>query len=222
VRNILAPKAARPKYSVGLAASAARFLECENFTNPGTRAKNFSRGDIVSSIGISITAFTSSPHDVETKRDALPSEAAKAVFWDRFEYYAHFYHFTPWATTLMDNHYHTIGYLRKGKNLGPMMQKIHGSVAKLVNDLLSARLVPFWHEHGRQGYFDGCIRDVIQARRAYRYILRQAERAGMVRTWDEYPHTRVSVEMERAIGRALELKAFLAQVPYARYEGRGE
>ena len=29
------------------------------------------------------------------------------------------------------------------ENLGPMMQKIHGSVAKLVNDLLPARITPF-------------------------------------------------------------------------------
>lgn len=30
----------------------------------------------------------------------------------------------------MNNHYHTIGYLRMGKNLGEMMRKIHGSVAE--------------------------------------------------------------------------------------------
>jgi REP element-mobilizing transposase RayT len=156
------------------------------------------------------------------KMRCFASEAAKAVFWDRFEHYTHLYHFTPWATTLMDNHYHTIGYLRIGRELGPMMQKIHGSVAKLVNDQLPRRLVPFWYEQGKQGYFDGCIRDATQARRAYRYILRQAERAGIVRAWRDYPHTHVRVQLEPAIARANELNAFLEQVPYARYETRGE
>jgi REP element-mobilizing transposase RayT len=101
------------------------------------------------------------------KARCFASEAAKAVFWDRFEQYTRLHQFTPWVTTLMDNHYHTIGYLREGKHLGSMMQKIHGSVAKLANDLLPRRLVPFWYEKGKQGYFDGCIRDVTQARRAY-------------------------------------------------------
>src|SRR5688572_21257872 len=61
--------------------------------------------------------------------------------------------------------YHTLGYLREGKQLGPMMQHFHGSVAKLVNDLHDERLKPFWYDSGKQGYFDGCIRDATQARR---------------------------------------------------------
>jgi hypothetical protein len=32
-----------------------------------------------------------------------------------------------------------------------------------------------------------------------------------------YPHTRVGVELERAVKRALELNAFLTGVPYNRY-----
>jgi REP element-mobilizing transposase RayT len=156
------------------------------------------------------------------KMRCFASETAKEVFWDRFDHYTDLYHFTAWATSLMDNHYHTIGYLKHGRDLGPMMQKIHGSVAKKVNDLLPSRHVPFWYEHGRQGYFDGCIRDETQGRRAYRYILRQAERAGIVKCWRDYSHTHVRVELEPAIARAKELKAFLEQVPYARYEGRRE
>ena len=34
----------------------------------------------------------------------------------------------------------------------------------------------------------------------------------------KYAHTRVYVDVERAVKRALELKAFLFNVPYARYE----
>src|SRR5690349_8012946 len=97
-------------------------------------------------------------------RDRFPAfaqEDAKAIFWDRFTHYSTEFGFVPWATTLMNNHYHTIGYLRRGENLGPMMQRIHGSVAKLVNDTLPRRHVPFWRRAGNQDYFDGCIRDVL-------------------------------------------------------------
>ncbi len=118
----------------------------------------------------------------------------------------------------MDNHYHLLGYLKVGEKLGPMMQKLHGSVAKLTNDLLPERRVPFWRGAGNRDYFDGCIRDVLQARRAYRYTLLQAVRAGIVDDYRDYPHTIVNVEMERAIKRAAELNAYMEGVPYARYE----
>lgn len=62
------------------------------------------------------------------------------------------------TTTLLNNHYHTLGYLGLGPNLGPMMQRIHGSVAK--------------HQ---------------------------------------------AIELERGLKRALELRAFLVEVPYPRH-----
>ena len=155
------------------------------------------------------------------KYPAFESEEAKAVFWDRFNHWTGVYGFVPWVTTLLDNHYHTLGYLKVGENLGPMMQRVHGSVAKLVNDLLPKRRVPFWREAGNQDYFDGCIRDELQARRAYRYTLLQAVRARIVRNYKDCPHTKVRVELERAIARALELGAFLEGVAYARYDRNG-
>lgn len=158
-------------------------------------------------------------------RDKVPafqSEAAKSVFWDRFNHYTKQFGFTPWVTSLMSNHYHTLGYLREGNNLGPMMQRIHGSVAKLVNDLLldqgGARLTPFWKQSYRHDYFDGAIRDEKQARRAYRYSLKQGERHGVIKAGEVYPHTRVRIEIDRAIKRSHELKAFLEGVPYKRYQ----
>ena len=60
------------------------------------------------------------------------------------------------------------------------MQRLHGSVAKLVNDLLPERRVPFWREAGHHDYFDGCIRDEKQCRLAYHYTLTQAVRHGIV------------------------------------------
>lgn len=153
-------------------------------------------------------------------RDRFPafaSEAAKAIFWDRFNHYTKEFGFVPWVTSLIDNHYHTLGYLRIGKELPRMMQRIHGSVAKLVNDLFAERRVPFWRDAKGREYFDGCIRDERQARLAYRYTLKQAVRHGIVRDFRDYPHTRVNVDLEPAIRRAVELKAFLEGVPYKRY-----
>src|SRR3954463_16570184 len=137
---------------------------------------------------------------------AFEPEAAKSIFWTKFDQYTKQHGFVPWVTTLLDNHYHTIGYLKDGSQLGEMMRKLHGSVAWMVMKEIDVRHVPFWREEGKRDYFDGCIRDVLQARRAYRYTLMQAVRAGIVRDWREYPHTRVNVEVERAIGRAVELK----------------
>ena len=149
---------------------------------------------------------------------AFSSEACKAIFWDRFTHYAAQFGFTLILTSLLDNHYHFLGHLRVGNNLGPFMQKFHGSVAKLVNDQLPERLKPFWTDSGHQNYFDGCIRDALQFRRAYRYTLTQCRRHGICYDPADYPHTRVNVELERALDRALQIRAFLENVPYKRYQ----
>ena len=149
---------------------------------------------------------------------AFESEGAKAVFWDRFLFYTSLLGFVPWVTSLLNNHYHTLGYLRVGENLGELMRKLHGSVAWMVMKETGVRHVPFWRSKGNKDYFDGCIRDVLQARRAYRYTLLQAVKARLVRDWRDYPHTRVNVELEPAIRRAVALNAFLEDLPYARYE----
>jgi hypothetical protein len=153
---------------------------------------------------------------------AFQSEQAKAIFWDRFNYYTVLYGFVPWVTTLLNNHYHTLGYLKVGEQLGPMMQRIHGSVAKLVNDLLPERRLPFWRGSGRRDYFDGCIRDETQCRRAYRYTLRQSIRAGLCRDWRDYPHTHVAINVDVGVKRALQINAFMEGVSYKRYDGGKE
>jgi REP element-mobilizing transposase RayT len=148
---------------------------------------------------------------------AFATQRAAEIFWDRFDHYTSEAGFVPWVTSLLNNHYHTIGYMKSGRVLPRMMQRIHGSVAKLVNDLLPERRGEFWRDAKGREYFDGCIRNEKQARRAYRYTLTQAVRAQLVSDWRDYPHTRVNVELERAIARALELRAFLEGVPYKRY-----
>lgn len=161
---------------------------------------------------------------VRDRINAFGTADAKTVFWDRFDHYTSEFGFTPWVTSLRDNHWHTEGYLRVGENLGPMIQRIHGSVAKLVNDILPERIAsPFWFDRGRQGYFDGCLRNEKQGRRTYRYVLTQCRRHEVCENPKDYAHTRVNVERERAIKRALELNAFMEGVPYKRYgDGRGD
>lgn len=149
---------------------------------------------------------------------AFKSEEAKAIFWDRFTHYTSLHGFVPWVTTCLDNHYHSLGYLKDGEQLGEMMRKLHGSVAWLVMKANGVRHVPFWRYKGNKDYFDGCIRDVLQAQRAYRYTLLQAVKARIVTDWRLYPHTRVNVDADRAIARAVQLNAFLEGVPYARYD----
>jgi len=100
------------------------------------------------------------------------------------------------------------------------MRKLHGSVAGLVMKATGADHVPFWRGRSNRDYFDGCIRDVLQAERAYRYTLMQAVKARIVKDWRDYPHTRVLVEKWRAIEHAVEPRAFMEGVPYARYEKR--
>jgi hypothetical protein len=69
-----------------------------------------------------------------------------------------------------------------------------------------------------EDYFDGCLRDVLQAYRAFNYTRDQAVKARIVRDYRDYPHTRIYLDRDRAIARAVELKAFFEEVPYARYE----
>ncbi|MEM6562522.1 MAG: hypothetical protein AAF656_13040 [Planctomycetota bacterium] len=153
-------------------------------------------------------------------RPVFDDDGAKDVFWDRFEHWTDQFGFTPFVTSLLDNHYHTLGYLRVGANLGPMMQRLHGSVAKLVNDTLDRRHQPFWKDKGGRDYFDGCIRDEKQCRRAYRYTLIQSERHGLARDWRGYRHTKVVVDLEPAVWRCKRLGAFLEGVRYKRYDDR--
>src|SRR6266550_1292610 len=152
---------------------------------------------------------------------AFMSREARDVFWNRFDHWTREHNFTPFVTTLLSNHYHTIGYLKFGSDLGPMMRKLHGSVAKLVNDLLPERRRPFWRERGGRDYFDGCLRDELQCRRAFGYTLRQCRRHGICEDWRDYPHTRVNIELERGLRRTIELNAFLYDVSYPRYRRRG-
>jgi hypothetical protein len=151
---------------------------------------------------------------------AFKSEEARTIFWDRFDHYAQEFGYVPWVTTLLSNQYHTIGFLRIGENLGRMMQRIHGSVAKLVNDILPERRTPFWRNGKQNDYFDGCIRDPKQCRRAYRYTLQQSVRHKLCADYRAYQDTHVKVELERGIARALELRAFLHDVDYPRYGER--
>jgi len=157
-------------------------------------------------------------------RDRVPafaSREARDVFWDRLDHYAGQQQFVPWVVSMMDTHYHILGYNRCGSALQTMMQRLHGSVAKLVNDVLEsqgfARLGDFWRDTRGREFFDGCIRDEKQCRLAYRYTLTQCKRHGICENPVDYPDTRVMIELDRGVKRAHELGAFMEGVPYPRY-----
>jgi hypothetical protein len=154
--------------------------------------------------------------------NAFESEHAKAIFWDRFSYYATVHLFEPWIVSLLLNHYHAVGHLRVGVELKEMMRKLHGSVAKLVNDRLDVRLVPFWGKHVHRDYFDGCLRDETQLIRSFNYVQRQSVRHGVCRDFRDYSHTRVYKSLDECVTFAREHGALMYGVPYARYERHEE
>jgi hypothetical protein len=140
--------------------------------------------------------------------------------WDRFGHYVTATAFVPMVTSLLDNHYHTLGYLEVGVNLKALMQRVHGSVAKMVNDLLVERRAEFFRDPKGKEFFDGCIRDETQFRRAYRYTLMQSRRHGVCWDYSRYAHTKVGMELEEAVRFSLERKAFLEGVPYKRQQNK--
>lgn len=165
----------------------------------------------------SIYFITSKTRDAHR---AFASEDAKSVFWDRLNFWSEGHGLELWCVSLLDNHYHILAYLKSGENLGPLMHRLHGSVAKLVNDLLPARHLPFWRTAGNKDYFDGCLRDENQLRRTFRYVQNQAVRARIVKRWEDYAHTRAYITFDQAIERARQLNPYLPEVPYARYTKR--
>jgi hypothetical protein len=133
---------------------------------------------------------------------AFETNAAKQIFWDRFDFYTKLHGFVPWVCTVMNNHYHFEGYLRDGEQLGEMMRKLHGSVAWMVMKEIDVRHVPFWRSAGNKDYFDGCIRDVLQAFRAYNYTRDQGSKPEWCATTVS-THTRAftSIAIERSLAR---------------------
>lgn len=154
-------------------------------------------------------------------RDRLPiflnSESAN-VFWSKLLQYTTQHGFELWIATLMSNHYHFIGFLERGSQLGEMMRKLHGSVAWLTCRAHGIHHKPFWRDDQHRDYFDGCLRDARQLRRSYRYVQQQAVRAGLVQAASEYPNTRCWLTLEACLRLAQERDAFLADVAYARYK----
>jgi hypothetical protein len=71
---------------------------------------------------------------------------------------------------------------------------------------------------GWQTFDIACLRDELQRRRAFRHTFQQSVRAGLCRDARNYRHTRVYIELERGVKRALELNAFMEGAPYKRYE----
>lgn len=108
---------------------------------------------------------------VRDHQPAFQSCEARDIFWTKFDQYTRELEFFPWVCTLLHNHYHVVGYNRHGANIPKLMQRLHGSVAKLVNDTLETRITDFWRDQKGRECFDGCLRDPLQTRRSYGYVL---------------------------------------------------
>jgi hypothetical protein len=66
---------------------------------------------------------------VREGRAMFATEEAKLIFWDRFDYYTKLHQFIPWDATVMNNHYHFVGYMKDAQQLGEMMRKRIGRMA---------------------------------------------------------------------------------------------
>lgn len=155
-------------------------------------------------------------------RDQFPafaSDEAKALFWHRFRHWTRAYRVELITASLLNNHYHLVAYIAIGRTLPELMRRLHGSVAKLVNDVLPERIERFWFRKGDTGYFDGCLRDEKQLRRTFRYVTTQSNRHRLGVDPDEYEHTRVWMNVDQAVELAHWRRAFLEQIPYKRYDG---
>jgi hypothetical protein len=153
-------------------------------------------------------------------RDKLPvfqTPEVCAIFWEKFERFSSQHGFDPWIASLLLTHYHFVGFLQKGAELGEMMRKLHGSVAWLVCKQLNIQHKPFWRDDEHNDYFDGCLRDENQLTRTYCYTHTQAVRAGLVNRPEEYPNTKVYRSLADCLLIAREQNALMMDVPYARY-----
>jgi hypothetical protein len=56
------------------------------------------------------------------------------------------------------------------KSGGSRNEWFDGSVAWTVCKALDIAHKPFWRDDAHRDYFDGCLRDLTQLRRGYRYV----------------------------------------------------
>ena len=106
------------------------------------------------------------------------------------------------VTSLLDNHYRTLGYLRVGKNLGLMMLAHPRFRRKFGERNAHANVAyPFWSESGIGDYFDGVDHDEIKCREPS--WSRYGRQCGMaLRRLAEYRHTSCD-RLNRGVKRAL-------------------
>ena len=116
-------------------------------------------------------------------RDGFPtfaSDAAKAVFWDRFVHYTAMHQFQPRVATLMNNHYHLVLQTPE-PNLSRGMQWLNGTYAAWFN-----------RRYNRSGHlFHGRFKAFLIEKETYfaevlRYVALNPVRAGIVERPEQY------------------------------------
>ncbi|MFH1367108.1 MAG: transposase [Patescibacteria group bacterium] len=75
------------------------------------------------------------------------------------------FQFLLYAWVILDNHYHILFQIKKGKDLSNFIKKIHGQSAIELNNLTTSRGRRVWYQ-----YWDTCIRDDGDYWRRFNYI----------------------------------------------------
>jgi putative transposase len=97
------------------------------------------------------------------------------------------------AWVLLQNHYHLLLKVRKGRDLSRLIQLVHGRTAFKFNELDGRRERSVWH-----GYWDTCIRNDNDFWTRLNYIHYNAVRHGYVDRPEDWEFSSYRLHLRRA------------------------
>jgi putative transposase len=86
------------------------------------------------------------------------------------------------AWVILDNHYHLLLKMRRGKDLSRFVSRLHGSTSRQINLWDGATGRQVWHN-----YWDTCVRDENGLWKRFNYIHQNPVKHGYVRQLEEWP-----------------------------------
>ena len=90
------------------------------------------------------------------------------------------------AYCVMSNHVHLLVTIRhEHRPFHLTLKSLKGYSARKANELLSRTGQPFWQPES----YDHVVRDVKEFNRIVAYILNNPVKAGLVESWEEWPHS---------------------------------
>jgi len=96
--------------------------------------------------------------------------------------------------TIMSNHIHLI-FHKLDRTLSKTMQSFKGYLGRTANDFLKRTGVPFWESES----YDHWIRDEQELVFQINYVLNNPVKAGIVKRWEDFPHTYIREEFRKLI-----------------------